>query len=271
MYTRSLTLNDLTVEYLSTLPSGERAEQQPEVMRFVRWFGADRPLAEVSGNAVDNYQAQVESTGADLARRLTPLRAMFAYAEEQGYLTERVSKRIRFRRPNTRARRGGAAVEQPEGDIVQLTAEGHQQLKDELDRLVNEVRPQVSEALLEARRDKDIRENAPYDAAKQHQAYVEARIRELESILARSEVISQTATKARGRIGIGSTVYLRDLTYDEMVSYLLVSSSEANLREGKISVASPVGRALVESSEGSVVEVEAPAGKLRYRIEKVEE
>jgi transcription elongation factor GreA len=153
--------------------------------------------------------------------------------------------------------------------VIQLTPEGHSQLKEELDRLVNVGRPQVADALLEARRDKDIRENAPYDAAKQQQGYIEARIRELENTLARSEIMIGSNNSA-GRIGIGSTVLLRDLTYDEQVRYTLVSSSEANPREGKLSVASPVGRALIDCSEGETIEVDAPAGKLRYLVEKVE-
>ena len=263
-------MTTVATEYLATLAPRERGHQQQEIMRFVRWFGPERPLGELNLRTVESYQAQVEATGADLSRRLSPLRSFFAYAEGQGYLSERLSKFFKVKRATAKNKAATAVAEPVEREVIQLTPEGYSQLKEELDHLVNHMRPQVAEALLEARRDKDIRENAPYDAAKQQQGYLEARIRELEHTLAVAEVIDTNNTRPGGRIGIGSTVLLRDLSYDETLRYTLVSSSEANPREGKLSVASPVGKALLDNSEGEVIEVEAPAGKLRYRIEKIE-
>lgn len=269
MTAKNLSISGVASEYLATLPQEERLEQQQEVMRFVRWYGSERSLADLGMRSVESYLAQVEATGADTSRRLGPLRSFFIYAEEQGYLPERLSKYIRIKRASGKGRK--TIVSEPvEREVVHLTPEGYAQLKEELDRLVNEERPKVAEALLEARRDKDIRENAPYDAAKQQQGYIESRIRELEHIMAVAEIMKGGSTAPAGRVGMGSTVILRDLTFDETVRYTLVSSSEANPREGKISVASPVGRALLDSTEGAVVEVDAPAGKLRYRVEKVE-
>lgn len=270
MSATSLSLAGLATEYLATLPQAERIEQQQEVMRFIRWYGPELPVSDVGMRNLESYLAQVEASGADSARRLTPLRSFLAYAEDQGYMTDKLSKLVRVRRATGKAKRGAAAAQPVEREVIQLTPEGHTQLKDELDHLVNVMRPQVADALLEARRDKDIRENAPYDAAKQQQGYIEARIRELEHIMAVGEVLAEASPRPGGRVGIGSTVMLRDLTYDETVRYTLVSSSEANPREGKLSVASPVGRALLDASEGTVIEVEAPAGKLRYQVEKVE-
>lgn len=263
------TLAGVATEYLSTLPATERMDTQQEVMRFVRWYGSDQPIGDLGMRSLEGYLSQVEASGADSSRRLLPLRSFLSYAEEQGYLSDKLSKLVRIKRVTTKGRRA-TAVEPVEREVIHLTPEGHAQLKEELDHLVNVMRPQVADALLEARRDKDIRENAPYDAAKQQQGYIEARIRELEHVMAVAEIMEGAPVRQGGRVGIGSTVLLKDLTYDESVRYTLVSSNEANPREGKLSIASPVGRALLDQKEGSEIEVEAPAGSLRYRIERIE-
>ncbi|MHB1414557.1 MAG: transcription elongation factor GreA [Chloroflexota bacterium] len=269
MTERPSTLGDVAAEYLATLPQEERADYQQEIWRFARWFGPERPITELGMRILESYQAQMEATGADSSRRFGPLRAFFIYAEGEGYLPEKLSKYIKIKRAASRGRRGNAVSEAMQPETIRLTAEGYNQLKEEYDNLVNVQRPQVSESLLEARRDKDIRENAPYDAAKQQQGYIEARIRELEHILGAAEIMGANKDRPASRVTLGSTVLLRDLSFDEEVSYTLVSSSEANPREGKLSVASPVGKALLDAGEGAVVEVEAPAGKLRYRVEKI--
>ena len=106
--------------------------------------------------------------------------------------------------------------------------------------------------------------------AKDQQGLTEARIRELEHLLASAEILGQRSGVPSGRVSIGSTVVVRDLDYEDEMRYTLVSPSEANPREGKLSVASPVGRALLDNVAGAEIEAEAPAGKVRYRIEKVE-
>ncbi len=259
------TMAEAAAEYLSSLSPAERVDQQPEVLRFVRWFGAEQPPADLGLRQVETYQSQVEATGADVALRLAPLRGLLRFLEAQNYIGENLVKHIKVRRTSTRK----SAVETVEAEVVQLTPEGYKQLQEELDHLTTIVRPQISAQILEARRDKDIRENAPYHAAKDQQGMVEARIRELEHVLAGAEIIGQRVGVSRGRLGIGSVVVLRDLNFEEEVRYTLVSPSEANPREGKLSIASPVGKALLDNTQGAVVEVDAPAGKMRYRIERV--
>jgi len=257
-------------EYLATLSPEVRLDQQPEILRFVRWFGPELPPAELGLRQVETYQSQVEATGADVALRLAPLRNFLRFLEAEEYVGENLAKHIKARRASG-ARRGTTTAELTPAEVVHLTREGFGQLKEELDNLINVVRPQISQQILEARRDKDIRENAPYHMAKDQQGLNEARIRELEHTLAVAEIMDETSNPSPGgRVGIGSTIVVRDLDYEEEVRYTLVSPSEANPREGKLSVASPVGRALLDSVQGNVVEVEAPAGKLRYRVERVE-
>ena len=264
------TMSEAASQYLGTLSADERLDQQPEVLRFVRWFGPELAPADLGLRAVETYQNQVEATGADVALRLAPLRGFLRYLESQGCIVENLAKHIKVRRATGAAKKNAPSLEPVDSEVVHLTPEGYKQLRQELEHLTNVVRPQISATILEARRDKDIRENAPYHAAKDQQGMVEARIRELEHVLAAAEILGETVSAPDGRVGIGCSVILRDLAYVEEVRYTLVSPSEANPREGKLSVASPVGKALLDSTQGSVVEVEAPAGKMRYRVEKVE-
>ncbi|MHB1133716.1 MAG: transcription elongation factor GreA [Chloroflexota bacterium] len=270
MTTNVSTMAEAANQFLQSLSPEARLDQQQEVLRFVRWYGTEQPLNDLGLRQIETYQTQVEATGADVALRLAPLRNFLRYLEAQGYLAENLAKHIKVRR-STLSRRAARGSELPQTEAVQLTPEGFQQLKDELDHLTTVVRHQISAQILEARRDKDIRENAPYHMAKDQQGLTEARIRELEHLLSAAEIIGQRSSSSfAGRIGIGSTVVVRDLDYEDEVRYTLVSPSEANPREGKLSVASPVGRALLDNVAGAEVEVEAPAGKVRYRIEKVE-
>ena len=254
--------------YGATLKPEEKQVQQQELNRFVRWFER-RPMSELSAQEVERYQEEFEKTGAD-SRRLEPVKQFLAYAHKQGFTDINYGKFIRIRRTITRGRGSRAAeqqVEMPTGEM--LTAEGFQRLQEELDTLINVKRPEIARDLFEARIDKDFRENAPYDAAKQHQAEVEARIRQLQGILARAQII-QEGKQAGGRVTLGAKVKLRDLTHDEELEYTLVSANEANPRAGRISIASPVGRALLDHLPGDTVEVEAPAGAVQMRIESIE-
>jgi transcription elongation factor GreA len=255
--------------YGATLKPDEKQAQQQELNRFVRWFER-RPMSEMSAQEVEKYQEEFEKTGAD-SRRLEPVKLFLAYAHKQGFTDINYGKFIRIRRTIARGRGGRSAeqqVEMPTGEM--LTAEGFQRLQEELDNLINVKRPEIARDLFEARIDKDFRENAPYDAAKQHQAEVEARIRQLQGILARAQIIEEGKHGAGGRVILGAKVKLRDLTHDEELEYTLVSANEANPRAGRISIASPVGRALLDHVPGDTVEVEAPAGSVQMRIESIE-
>lgn len=267
MAANDCTLSEAIAEFVATLPPVEQLSQQQELLRFARWFGAAHKMEEVTPQALEAYQEQLAASGADQARALPPLRAFLAYAQQRGYAAAGLARAIKLRRPPPtlgRARTGEAW--EPKG--AALTPEGYAKLREELNYLVSEVRPQIARALREARADRDIRENAPYDAAKQHQAQVEARIRELKQILATAEILAPA--RLGDKVSLGATVVLRDLAYDEEVRYTLVSSNEASPRAGKISSASPLGKALLDRQEGEEIAVEAPAGLLRYRIERIE-
>lgn len=150
-----------------------------------------------------------------------------------------------------------------------ITARGEELLREELRRLKTAARPRIIQAIADARGHGDLKENAEYHAAKEEQAFVEGRIQEIESRLANSEVIDITKVKASGRIVFGATVELIDEADGKSVSYQIVGEDEADIAEGRISISSPIARAMIGRSEGDTAVVAAPGGERSYEIIKV--
>ena len=143
---------------------------------------------------------------------------------------------------------------------------GAQRLKDELQRLKSVERPAVINAIAEARAQGDLSENAEYDAAKEKQGFIEGRIAEVEAKLAVAQVIDPATLDPDGRIVFGATVDLEDLTSGEKVTYQIVGDDEADIKDGKISVSSPIARALIGKYAGDSAEVRAPGGLRGYEV-----
>ena len=149
---------------------------------------------------------------------------------------------------------------------IPLTASGAERLQQELHRLKTVERPDVINAIAEARAQGDLSENAEYEAARERQAFVEGRIQELEGTLSNAQILDPTALDVDGTAVFGATVEIEDLESGERLSYQIVGDAEADIRANRISVSSPVARALIGKSEGDVVEVKAPAGIREYEI-----
>lgn len=152
---------------------------------------------------------------------------------------------------------------------VPMTKQGAQQLKDELHRLKHEERPRVVEAIATAREHGDLSENAEYDAAKEQQAFVEARIRELEDKVARAQVIDPAEINME-TVAFGATVSLVDEESGKEVQYQIVGDEEADIKQNKISINAPIARALIGRGEGEVVDVQAPGGTRTYEVVEIE-
>ena len=146
-----------------------------------------------------------------------------------------------------------------------LTAEGLKRYEDELYYLKNERYKEITQAIKEARAQGDLSENAEYDAAKDEQRDIEARIEELESILKNAEVVVEDEVDF-DKINVGCTIKVFDITFDEEMQFKIVGSTEANSLEGKISNESPVGQALIGKKVGDVVNVETQAGVNQYKV-----
>lgn len=146
-----------------------------------------------------------------------------------------------------------------------MTEEGLKKLQDELDDLKVNRRAEIAQKIKEAREQGDLSENAEYDAAKDEQRDIEARIEEIEAILKNVEVIDESDV-VKGRVHLGATVKLYDCEFDEEVVFRIVGSTEANSMQNLISNESPIGMALMNHKVGDKIEVEAPAGTMEYKV-----
>ncbi len=153
---------------------------------------------------------------------------------------------------------------------VPMTVAGAESLREELNELKSVARPRITKAIAEAREHGDLKENAEYHAAREQQSFCEGRIAEIESKLADSQIIDVTKIEATGRVIFGTTVTLINIDTDQTVMYQIVGEDEADVPKGKISVSSPIARAIMGKQEGDEIVVNAPAGDVEYEIDKVE-
>ena len=151
-----------------------------------------------------------------------------------------------------------------------MTIEGEKALRKELIQLKSIERPRISKAIAEARELGDLKENAEYHSARDEQGLVEARVKDIEAKLSNAQVIDISTLAQTGRVVFGVTVHLLNIGDDKVVIYKIVGDDEANIKNNKISVNSPISRALIGKEEGDVVIVSTPSGSVEYEIDKVE-
>ncbi|MFO8156014.1 MAG: transcription elongation factor GreA [Pseudomonadota bacterium] len=150
-----------------------------------------------------------------------------------------------------------------------MTVRGAEKLRQELHQLKSVERPQVIEAISDAREHGDLKENAEYHAAREQQGFIEGRIQEIESKLAGAQIIDVTTVDAGGKVVFGATVDLVDEETGDETTYQIVGDDEADIKQGLISVTSPVARALIGKEEGDIARVEAPGGTREYEVVEV--
>ena len=149
---------------------------------------------------------------------------------------------------------------------IPITKRGAEKLKEELHRLKTKDRPEVINAIAEARAQGDLSENAEYESAKERQSFIEGRIAEVESKLAAAQIIDPSALDAGGKVVFGATVELEDEDSGDKVTYQIVGEDEADLKHGLINISSPIARALIGKEEGDTAEVQAPGGVKHYEV-----
>ena len=153
---------------------------------------------------------------------------------------------------------------------VPMTTAGAEALRKELDQLKKVDRPRISAAIAEAREHGDLKENAEYHAAREQQGFCEGRINEIESKLSAAQIIDITELENTGKVIFGVTVTIIDVDTDEEKVYQIVGDDEANIKQGKLSVNSPIARGLIGREEGDVVQIDTPGGTREYEVDKVE-
>ena len=149
--------------------------------------------------------------------------------------------------------------------VSYVTEEGLAKMKKELEQMINVERPAISRQIAEARDKGDLSENAEYDAAKDAQGMLEARIHKLEEIIRHSRVLDESRVDTSS-IQILNRVKLKNLKNNAIVEYVIVSESEANLKEGKIAITTPIGKGLVGKKKGEIAEIQVPVGKMQFQI-----
>jgi transcription elongation factor GreA len=152
---------------------------------------------------------------------------------------------------------------------VPLTVQGAEKMRAELEMLKSVARPNVITAIAEARAHGDLKENAEYHAAREQQSFIEGRIKDLEGKLSNAHIIDVTKVNANGKVVFGATVDIVDIENGDSVTYKIVGEDEADIKQGLISISSPIARALIGKQEGDICEVKAPGGVKEYEIVEV--
>lgn len=260
------TLADAFAQFLHSLRADNRLSYERYVRHYVQTVGEDQTAETITGPRVERYaEGNVKSTDPLAEARVTALKAWFQYLKKHNYTSQNFGTVIRLRR----ASRSRPAVSAVASDIPTLavTPEGLTAMKEEFGELQQEV-PALIEAIALAREDKDFRENAPLDAAREALAQNEARRRQLEGDIRRARVVEDDS--AGERVAVGSSVTVTRLDSGKQFTYRLVGAREANAREGKISVDSPVGMELLGKSVDDEATVATPAGEMMFRVDSIE-
>lgn len=261
----SSTVSQAARQYAQSLPADQHRHVQ-EALRFARWVGEDRSVADIKPPDVEAYVETFGTNSPNANSRAEALKSFLTYAHKHKLMPERLVTHVRVRRSAITRTKPDQVVQQQKQEVA-LTAEGLQSLTHELEGLKDQ-RPKIAAELRDAMADKDFRENAPLDAAREAQGQLEGRIRELEATLRNAVVIKEGTHGDQAEIG--SSVVLQNVSSGSKLSYLLVSAREARPNEGRLSVESPVGRAVVGKRAGDEVEVTTPSGAIRFRIESVQ-
>ena len=263
-------LSEALTRFIASKKGGKKAKDgHQELGRFVAWCGRQRKVNDVSPAEVAEYAQHIGLGGVDAALRLNPLKPFLAYLKDEGWIVNGLAAHLRV--PRARKTTGGRSSSSGaygDDDATHLSQEGYDRLVAQVAVLKGE-RVSIVEDIRRAMEDKDFRENAPLEAAKERQGIIESKIRELEAGLV-SAVVMQTGRRtAQQKAVVGAKVTLKDMDSGKKVVYTLVDVREADVSSGKISTVSPVGSALMSRSVGEEIAINVPKGTLKYTIEKI--
>ena len=247
---------EVAASFLVSLPPQDRERTQEKVYKFIRWLGLHRKVSELTPLDIDGYTVQI------IPSEAKPVRSFLTYIHKKGFSKVNLAVHLRVKKPSHKA----TLLRQSSKIQTTLTKQGYAKLEVELATLKNQ-RSDVTEEMRRAAADKDFRENAPLEAAREYKSHLEGRIQELKSTLKSAKVID--GNQGTSGIKIGNTIELYDLSSGKQLCYVLVDPREANPIKGKVSIASPIGKALLGKEKGQTIKVTAPAGTFSYRIEEI--
>lgn len=247
-------------------------EGSQELRKFLRWSG-DREVGRFTPHDMEQYAKEVGQSGADAAQqRLLPVKAFVDYWKDQGWTDKKLATHLRP--PRSKARGGARASVRPvarpvEDEPTFLSQEGYDRLVQQVEELKSE-RVVVTQEIRRAMADKDFRENAPLDAAKERQGRIETQIRHLEATIANAQILAASTNGSDvTRSAVGTKITIRDKDSGEVLDYTLVDAREADIAVGRISIQSPVGQALLDLESGAEVSVPTPKGTLTYVVQGI--
>lgn len=270
MSTETATIGEVVAKYLDTYASKINDIDRRELSNLVRWFGFDTKVINEKGiyifaeNTVADYSESLSPAGIDYRERVDTVKKFLKYAENQGWVEKGkgVSGKVKIKKVKS------VQARQREVKKVAMTREGYEAMQKELEELKTR-RVKVIDDIRRAAADKDLKENAPYHAAREQKSQLDGRIMEIEETLKVADIVNEKPNDNL-KINVGNTVKLKNLESGEEVEYTIVSPREVDPFEGRISNSSPVGKAVMGHSQGDTVEVTVPSGrKFHYRIEEV--
>lgn len=264
--TQSPTLGEALGEYLKTLKPEQRRIQEVYLRKYVKHAGETTSLDSLSGSRIESYALdRIPSSDPNAPEHVAALKAWFQYLKKKDYTPGNFGIHIRV--PKAAGRATGAKQVRVEEAPIEMTPDGLEQLRAELAEL-EQRKTETIQAVEIARQDGDLRENAPYHAAREQLSFTQARISQIESSLKRAVTIDHRDIGDRS--SVGSHVTVTRLDNGQSTTYQLVSAREANARERRISVESPVGKELLGRRVGEDVSVATPSGSvIQYSINEI--
>ena len=256
-----MTLAEALTQYLAAAASNANSYAHQELHRFGRAVGLEKLIETLSPPVVADYAERVVAAGGDVHGRLTPLKEFLGYLKKQGFSTHSLAPHVKIPRATRRAIAASRAAQ----DAIPMTIDGHDLLEGELNQLKGQ-RVELIEAIKLAASDGDFKENAPLDAARENQGKAEARIHELTETLRHHVILDPKQGKGAR---VGNTVVLHDLGSGKKATYKLTDSAEADPSGGKISIVSPVGKAVVGCFAGDEIAVQTPKGERKYMLASI--
>ncbi len=261
-----VTLSAAVDEYLGGRKNGSELRQA--LTRFLRWFGDDRSVTSITPADLEAFSLEASAETLGGSERIKAVRDFLQHARKSGVVESNLSQHVKLRRPSKQSRTKTARPGMLEPEIVRLTAEGHAELLRLVDHLKDELASNAKE-IQRAAADKDVRENAPLEAAREYQGQLTARLRVTEDTLSKARILDKSEGNGQ-EVRHGSTFKLQDVDSGTELEWTIVDPREADLMARKISTSSPVGEAVLGKRIGDEIEVTAPKGVMRYKLLHVE-
>ena len=264
--TVELQLTSALAEYIQTVPENDKKQAQAELAKFSRWVGSDRLISTLAPPEIGEYSDIVSARGTapGATERLAAVKLFLAYLKKNGFIETGLAQHLRVRKGRSSAAKKTTA----ETMVVQLTKRGHSDLVQRLEKFRGE-RQHLAEEIHRAAQDKDVRENAPLEAAREAQGLLMSKIAEAEATLRVAVIIDESGKRSSDQIiRLGSNITLQDSATGKSMACQIVEANEANPLNSKISNVSPVGAAVMGKAVGDEVTVSTPRGDQTYVILK---